>query len=755
MTSIKLPNRTLAILACLAVPVGCTASEVPEVGRSAQAVTGQPLVINECSAGSGGWIEIYNTGIAAVDLATDPSNCWYVDDTSGGGAPKRIVDGNVNHVGSSTTCATAGRPASCAIVAPGEHVWVPYSYVNSTTADECRLLSSTKSGSTCSTSYVDEGVGGPTSSKVAGDCFGRYPEGGAWASGSLVCTQGASNGGTTPSCTVGAACDDANACTIGETYDSTCACTGGSSLSCDDGNACTLDTCAASTGCAHTNVADGTTCATDSTCVSGVCTLTPPPPPPPPPPAPGTDAVLVKKGVEGKVLLQGVVVTPDVFFTGEVLVESDVVTCVATSCSTMPGAATASIVQTNGIIFPGLIDTHNHILFDIFDESDWAPTKSYTNHNQWTSDARYKAMVDAKQYLNGESGSGVSIGCEMDKYGELKGLIAGTTSIAGAANPSDKICYGSLARTIDQKPNDLGVDKTQVATIFPSRSTADAICSNIGTGKTDAFIIHLGEGVDASALSEFDKLTNITTTPGCLDAPQTMLIHGTAFGDLQFTSMATNGMSLVWSPRSNVFLYGAGTDLTKTANIPLAISKGINVSLGPDWSIGGSQNVLDELRFADKVDNTVWGDVITPKMLVQMVTINAAKSLKLDAMLGSIAVGKKADLMVIGGDATKPYDALLAATPATVRLVLVNGVPLYGDSALKALGPSTPGCEDLGVCTASKFVCVAEPGGTSSDKLGQTLGDITSALSTQLASYDALGLTAWTFSPIAPLVKCP
>ncbi|MFO0567461.1 MAG: hypothetical protein U0263_17520 [Polyangiaceae bacterium] len=33
-------------------------------------------------------------------------------------------------------------------------------------------------------------------------------------------------------------------------------------------------------------------------------------------------------------------------------------------------ASGPTIVETHGIILPGLIDTHNHILFDIFDESD-------------------------------------------------------------------------------------------------------------------------------------------------------------------------------------------------------------------------------------------------------------------------------------------------------------------------------------------------------------------------------------------------
>jgi cytosine/adenosine deaminase-related metal-dependent hydrolase len=469
----------------------------------------------------------------------------------------------------------------------------------------------------------------------------------------------------------------------------------------------------------------------------------------------GGAATIVSVGTPGQLLLRGMVVTPDQAFQGEVLIAGDTITCAAASCAGMPGAATATVVDTHGIIFPGLIDTHNHILFDIFDETDWSPLMSYGNHKQWTNEARYGALVDAKQYLNGEASSPVDFGCELDKYGEIKGLVAGTTSIVGAANPANRACYGSLSRTVDQTPNGLGTDKIQVATLFPSGTAADGVCTNFTSGKTDAYVIHVAEGVDATALKEFSTLGTVTTTDGCLYAPKTAVVHGTALGDAELSIMGQDGMSLVWSPRSNVFLYGGGTDLTRTANVPLALSKGINVALAPDWSIGGSQNLLDELRFADQVDNTVWGDKITPKLLTQMVTINAAKALGLEALIGSLEAGKKADVMVIGGDACAPYDALLAATPADVRLVLVGGVALYGDAALKPLGPATPGCEDLDVCAGSKFICVATPSSTATDKLGQTLAQIQSTLDTALSDYDALALTAWTFAPITPIVRCP
>lgn len=66
------------------------------------------------------------------------------------------------------------------------------------------------------------------------------------------------------------ACSDGNACTEG---DSCLAgtCTSGNTLSCNDKNGCTLDTCSPGVGCAHTPVSDGTLCAggTSGLCMGG------------------------------------------------------------------------------------------------------------------------------------------------------------------------------------------------------------------------------------------------------------------------------------------------------------------------------------------------------------------------------------------------------------------------------------------------------------------------------------------------------
>lgn len=453
-------------------------------------------------------------------------------------------------------------------------------------------------------------------------------------------------------------------------------------------------------------------------------------------------------GAEGQILLTGTVVAPSGPFEGQVLVEGNTITCVDVSCAGMPGATGATIINTNGIIIPGLIDAHNHGLFNIFDESDWNPTQFYLDHNDWTSDFRYQQMVDAKQYLDGESsGSPVDYSCEMDKYGEIKALIAGTTSFLAAPGTA-RSCYASVVRTIDTQYNDLGADKIQTSISVPSNSGAQSVCNNFTSGTTNAYVVHVAEGINQTALNEFATLSSRAS--GCLLNPKTTIVHGTALGTAEFATMAANGMKLVWSPRSNMDLYN------DTARIDLAIQAGVSViALAPDWGLNGSIDMLDEMRYADSVDATKFGDILSPQRIFEMATIDAARALALDGVLGSIEVGKRADLAVLSGYGPKPYDAVLFAHPADIRLVLVDGRALYGDSQLVDTGPSLPGCETVSICGTSKFLCVAET--SALNKLNQTFAQINQILVDALADYDTnvIGGTADPFSPIAPLLSCP
>jgi cytosine/adenosine deaminase-related metal-dependent hydrolase len=473
-----------------------------------------------------------------------------------------------------------------------------------------------------------------------------------------------------------------------------------------------------------------------------------------PPPVTG-DA---KKGY----LLEGTVIGESGPFDGQVLVGID-----GRIACAEPGDACAADPKADGVarisvdvIAPGLIDAHNHILFDIFDDSDWLPTTTYTNHNDWTkanNEPRYPVMVDVKQCLEDASqgkpawcpakfdGSG-NLRCEMEKFGEMKGLIAGTTSIVGLAGTSSP-CFSSVARSIDTQYNGLDSDKMQTSALFPpSKTTADGVCKNYASGKTTAFVIHCGEGTDDKALQEFATLGTVTTTPDCLYAPQTVITHGTAFTTAEFATMGAKGMKLVWSPASNVALYGT------TTNIPAALDANVLVALAPDWSMGGSANMLDEMRFAKQWSDTKWGGRLTAKDILTMTTSNAAKALAVGDQLGTIKAGYLADLFVVKGDRTNPYDAILAATPKEVRLTMVGGQLLYGDADLKT-ATTIPGCEDLDACGAPKFACVALASGT--DKLSQTFAQIKDTLEAALVEIDAARPAGGpNFAPLTPVASC-
>ncbi len=468
------------------------------------------------------------------------------------------------------------------------------------------------------------------------------------------------------------------------------------------------------------------------------------------------------------ILLEGTVLGPDGPYEGQVLTLPDgTIGCAAPgqTCAADPRAAEAAHADVQGIVAPGLIDTHNHILFDIFDGSDWLPQRLYTNHDDWTKNAnepRYTVMVDVKQCLENASQGKPSwcpshfdktgnLKCEMEKWGEIKALIAGTTSVVGLAGTALP-CFDSLARSIDTKFNGLDADKVQTAAITPSKTTADGVCKNYENGKTAAYLIHVGEGLDDKARAEFGKLGTMTTTPECLYAPGTAVTHGTAFTAQEFATMKAHDMKLTWSPASNIALYG------DTTNIPAALDAGLVVSLAPDWSMGGSQNMLDELSFAKNWSDTKWAGRLSAKDVVTMATANAATVLALGDKIGTIQEGMQADLFVVEGDAAArkvPYDTVVAAKPKQVRLTMVAGKVLYGDANASALSLDPPSCETFDACGRAKFLCVADPSRTT-DKLDQTYAQIHDALEAAMQEIDTVrpANIGGNFSPVAPAVAC-
>jgi hypothetical protein len=379
-----------------------------------------------------------------------------------------------------------------------------------------------------------------------------------------------------------------------------------------------------------------------------------------------------------------------------------------------PDLSRAISIKTNGLIFPGLIDSHNHVAYNVLPL--YQVPKKYDNRYQWGNPASYSQHVNYPKKLLCES-KYYDLDVEVIKYAEVKAIVGGVTSIQGSPNLT---ATRLLVRNIEHK--NFGQDRIyqRGLTIADSRwqkTLEDGLLRLMNEGKVDAWLVHLAEGTDDDSKAEFALLKEL----GLL-TDKTVFIHGTALEREHFKEMAQKGTKLIWSPLSNFLLYGNTTD------IPTALEEGVLVSLGTDWSPSGSKNLLGELKIAHKLDETRFGDIISDQELVKMVTVYPAFALGLDDKIGQIKPGYYADIAVYEKINEDPYRSLIDCTERHVRLVVINGEPLYGDREIMEI--VKPGdFEILSVAGIEKAIDTTTPGITKGNqKLSEIKDLLTQAL---------------------------
>jgi cytosine/adenosine deaminase-related metal-dependent hydrolase len=275
-----------------------------------------------------------------------------------------------------------------------------------------------------------------------------------------------------------------------------------------------------------------------------------------------------------------------------------------------------------------------------------------------------------------------------------------------------------------ENQNGLATPRSLIRTYILDIKTFDqAIDFNV----TKSFLVHIAEGLPSSAptLAEFQTLKQKH-----LLRAETAIIHGTAFGDAEFTEMGQVGAKLIWSPQSNRMLYG------DTTNIPLALSRGVLVSLGVDWNPSGSDDIFGELRVAQEFNEDEFENVIQSSDWIKMITVNPAKALALDDKIGQLAPGFKADVTVVRSQNDNPHQSLLANHVQDIEMVWVGGDLLYGRaSVLQKVKPNQ--CEALSVHGATKRICVSQPASTV-PKAAQSMAQIRTILLNKYAQLAPL-----------------
>lgn len=389
------------------------------------------------------------------------------------------------------------------------------------------------------------------------------------------------------------------------------------------------------------------------------------------------------------IVLEGTVVTPDdVLRNAKVLIEGEIITKVGADVAIPEGSI---VVKTNGIISPGLIDLHNHVLWNLF--PNWTPPRMYLNRYEWRNNepayqTTYRKWNEALKDLQ----------CERNRYGEIKALLGGTTAIQGSI---DNSCIRGLVRNLDFNSGLYGSGISEklyhVLDVGKLDTTkAGELRKKIGENSLTSFLIHLAEGkpTDVQSRLEFGTLSELGLITGA-----TGIIHGTALGPEEFQIMHDRGAKLIWSPRSNLALYGQVTDVME------AVKHNVPIALSPDWSITGSDNMLQELKIARDYNNAlpekVWRN---DKELVLQVTLTPARIAAVEGRLGQIKEGYLADLVVIAGDSSEPYSALVNARERDIKLVLIGGQPFYGSPEFMGMLGQATDSSAMDVCGETKLL---------------------------------------------------
>lgn len=415
-------------------------------------------------------------------------------------------------------------------------------------------------------------------------------------------------------------------------------------------------------------------------------------------------------GTNTAVLLRGDILSNQgLLENGHVLVGADgKIACSSCDCSSHPSFAAATVIAcADSVISPALINMHDHITF-----TETAPTpppnvqERYDHRHDWRRGFDDHTRLPSVRNEGGNNGI---------SWGELRNLMAGATSINGSGGAD------GLLRNLDRSGSQqegLNQDAIYYST-FPLGDTDgrkrsngcdyesfDSAESSRFTGAV-AYTPHIAEGIETSARNEFLCLSGAQADGSDIITGKTAVIHGIGLLPPDWAAMAADGSSLIWSPRSNLSLYGV------TANLITARESGVNITIGTDWSASGSMNMLRELRCADEYNTRNLGGFFTDRELWLLATTNAANAARSIDKIGTLAEGREADISIFAKSGSAAYRAVLDADPEDVVLVMRGGTPLYGDEGLMTNLGATTGCEALDVCGVQKAVCSeAETGST-------------------------------------------
>jgi len=429
----------------------------------------------------------------------------------------------------------------------------------------------------------------------------------------------------------------------------------------------------------------------------------------------------------GSILIEGaVIVTVDprrkVIEGGSILVEEGKIAEVKAGGPSGPARRAELKIQAKGMaVMPGLIDTHMHLaqsllrgcaddlsLVDWLEKRVWPMQASFTEE-----DGKVSAELSMLEML--KTGTTSFVGVDVvSRYG-FDGIAR---SVAGAG------MRGAMAKSIMDSPGygrkgsimPPGLVEEKGAAIREAKSMIrkwNGIkgglvkvwvaprslggCSEVlyeevaelAREQHTRVTMHLGEvkedvkyAKENFGLTPFEFIQKVG-----LAGPRSLFAHMVWLNETDIAKVAKSKSNVAHCPSSNTKLASG------IAKVPELLSAGANVGLGCDGApSNNSYDMIREMKLAAVIQKARLLDPLTmpaPTVLA-MATLNGARAMGMEREVGSIAAGKKADLVLI--DLKKPHlvpfrdimsNIVYAAMGSDVDTVLVDGrVLVSGGKAL-------------------------------------------------------------------------
>ena len=405
----------------------------------------------------------------------------------------------------------------------------------------------------------------------------------------------------------------------------------------------------------------------------------------------------------------GTVVTMDAAFTvydpGFVAVREDRIVALGPLADVSRYSAVRSLEVADTIVLPGLINGHQHAPMTLFRGlgsdlklMDWLTRYIFPaeSKNVDRNFVFWGALLAATEMLE----SGTTTFADMYYFEEevaraistagMRGILGQT--IIGFPAPDyttpEEALKGAEQFIVDWKDDPLVTPAVAPHSPYTcSREVLDA-CRELAEKHDVPLIIHLAETRDEVRQVEestgFRPVTYLNEIGFLVD--RLIAAHVIWAREEEIRMLQEHGVGVIHNPESNMKLASG------TAPVPLLLEAGVDVGLGTDGA--ASNNNLDLLQEADtmaKLHKHSTGDptVIPARVALVTATIGSARALDLEADLGSLEVGKKADLVVLGlGEASAvpvydPYALVVYSLHGSaVETVIVNGRVVVEDGRI-------------------------------------------------------------------------